>query len=226
MWRRADLSAPDRSRTRRIALALGVAAGGLGLYACIRARRKKSSTASPPPSRRAAPALHLPMGPILRWRREGGAPKPGDILLFHKARGLNRLITWFTRSPFYHVALYAGDGRTVEARTRGVVHDTLRGREGNFRVLPAPKGRGRAALAWARRQVGDGYDERDLLIILLERIFGRLYLPTRPDAFTCGEFVATAFDKAGVALFPDRDLAAVVPADFAALLPPDAIPAT
>jgi hypothetical protein len=218
------LSAPDRRRSDRIALALIAAVGGLGLYAYIGVRRKKTSL----------PGLHSlrrrggesPLSRRRKGRLEGVAPKPGDILLFHRARGLNRLITWFTRSPFYHVAIYAGDGRTVEARTRGVVHATLRGREGNFCVLPAPKGRGRAALAWALRQVGDGYDERDLLIILLERIFGRLYLPARLDAFTCGEFVATAFDEAGVALFPDRDLAAVVPADFAELLPPGSIPAT
>src|SRR5205807_36613 len=36
-------------------------------------------------------------------------PRPGDVLLFHRATGLNRVITWFTRSPYYHVAIYAGD---------------------------------------------------------------------------------------------------------------------
>jgi hypothetical protein len=34
---------------------------------------------------------------------------PGDILLFYRARGLARLITLATRSPFYHVAIGVGD---------------------------------------------------------------------------------------------------------------------
>ena len=39
---------------------------------------------------------------------------------------MNRLITWFTGSPFYHVALYAGDQHVVEARPQGVVRRDLK----------------------------------------------------------------------------------------------------
>src|SRR5690242_7600270 len=59
-------------------------------------------------------------------------PEPGDILLFHHARGENLAITLFTRSPFYHAAIYAGEGQVVESRPRGVVEDSLRGRENDY----------------------------------------------------------------------------------------------
>ena len=146
---------------------------------------------------------------------------PGDILLFHKARELNWLITGFTHSPFYHAALYAGEGKTVEARTPGVVRQDLRGRENDFVVAPAPEGKGEAALAWAQSQVGDAYDDLDVGVIILDRLCRFLHFNYTPrNKYSCGEFVAVAFDKAGVPLFPERDLGDVVPGDFARFAPP------
>ena len=188
---------------------LAAAAGGI-YYTIGRRRQKRSETI---------------MDRLEIFEQERRAPKPGDILLFHNARGSNNLIGWFTGSPFYHVGIYAGSGKAVEARTPGVVHDTMEDRTGNYVVLPAPEGRGKKALEWAMQQVGDGYDKWDVGVIILERIFRRLHLNyTSPNKFTCGEFVATAFAEAGVDLFPDCDLSAVVPGDFARYLPAGAIP--
>ena len=151
-------------------------------------------------------------------------PRLGDILLFHNARGANNLIGWLTGSPFYHVGIYAGDETVVEAQTQGVVHDTLRDREKEYVALSPPGGSGPKALAWAKTQIGDPYDDFDLGVIALERVFKFLHLNyTRPGRYTCGEFVARAFEKAGQRLFPDRETAAVVPGDFGRLLPTDAL---
>jgi len=148
------------------------------------------------------------------------APRPGDILLFHNAHGTNNITGWLTGSPFYHVGLYAGDGQVVEARPRGVVHDSLADRRHDFVVVPAPEEKGADALQWAESKVGDPYDTLDVVVIVLEHIFTHLRLNYTPgDRFTCAEFVATAFDKVGVRLFPDRDLDDIVPGDFACLLP-------
>src|SRR5947209_2355919 len=101
-------------------------------------------------------------------------PKPGDILLFHHvARLRDLLITMVTHSPFYHTALYAGDGRVVEARPQGVIDNDLRGREHNYVVVPAPEGQGEAALAWAKTQLGAPFDRLDFGVILCELPFGR-----------------------------------------------------
>ncbi len=149
-------------------------------------------------------------------------PQPGDVLLFYNATGLNRFIAWFTGSPFYHVALYAGQGDVIEARPRGVVRRNLRRREGghDFLVVPTSEGAGKAALAWAEAKVGAGYDRLDILILILERIFLHLHINYTPrDKFACGEFVARAFEEAGEPLFPDKAAGEVVPGDFAHLLP-------
>jgi hypothetical protein len=83
-------------------------------------------------------------------------------------------------------------------------------------VIPAPEGRGEAALAWARTQTGDRFDRLDFLVILLDRIVGRLKIHYEPfGKYSCGEFVARAFREAGVVLFPDLQDADVEPADFA-----------
>jgi hypothetical protein len=47
---------------------------------------------------------------------------------------------------------------------------------------------------------------------------------TTPDRFTCAEFVTTAFDHAGVHLFPGRDRDELSPADLSRLLPSEARP--
>ena len=153
----------------------------------------------------------------------GVDPQPGDILLFYNSYGLGRFITTFTRSPFYHVALFAGGTELIEAGPKGVVRRDLRSREGGhqFVVVRAPEGKGPAALQWAHSKLGDGYDAKDLVIIALDRIFMHLHLNYAPgDRFTCGEFVASAFEQAGIRLFGDTKAADIVPADFAKLLAP------
>jgi len=151
------------------------------------------------------------------------ALNPGDILLFSRARGINRIITWATRSPFYHVALYTGDFQVVEARPRGVVARDLRKRDGGgvcFKVVPAPEGKGVGAVVWARTQIGDSYDVVGVLVLVLERLFVTLNLNyTARDKFSCAEFVATVYREVGVTLFPDLLPRDVVPADFERLLP-------
>ena len=151
-------------------------------------------------------------------------PRPGDILLFCNARKFNRLITWFTKSPYYHVAIYKGDGFVVEARPRGVVERDLNGPDGDkaFDVIPSPHGRevGCDALEWAQQQIGAKYDKIDVAVIILERIFENLKINyTNRNKFSCGEFVACAWENAGARLFPDREAESVVPADFATFLP-------
>jgi hypothetical protein len=132
------------------------------------------------------------------------------------------LISLLTKSPYYHVAIFEKDTFTIEARQRGVVRRDLRSNEGGhtWTVIPAPDGRGEAALAWARSQIGAKFDRFDFLVILLDRIVARLKIHYEPfGKYSCGEFVARAFRETGAVLFPDLQDADVEPADFARLLP-------
>jgi hypothetical protein len=120
------------------------------------------------------------------------------------------------------VALFDTETFSIETRQRGVVRRDLESKEGGhtWTVIPAPDGRGEAALAWARTQIGDRFDRLDFLVILLDRIVGRLKIHYEPfGKYTCAEFAARAFREAGVVLFPDLQDADVEPADFARFLP-------
>jgi predicted RNase H-like HicB family nuclease len=152
------------------------------------------------------------------------APRPGDILLFHHvARLRDVLITMVTHSPFYHTALYAGDGHVIEARPQGVIYNHLRGREQNFVVIPAPEGKGEAALTWARGQLGAPFDRFDFLVIFLEHLFTHWHINYTPHGrYTCAELVVTAYQHAGVRLIPEKDVDEIAPADLVRLLPPAA----
>jgi hypothetical protein len=154
------------------------------------------------------------------------APCPGDILLFHHvARLRDVLITMVTHSPFYHTALYAGDGHVIEARPQGVIHNDLRGREQNFVVIPAPEGQGEAALTWARGQLGASFDRFDFLVIFLEHVFTHWHINYTPHGrYTCAELVVTAYQQVGVRLIPEKAVDEIAPGDLARLLPAASLP--
>ena len=154
-------------------------------------------------------------------------PDPGDVLLFAHATGWNRVIAAFSHSPYYHVAIYQGNFHVVEARPEGIISRDLRDpKEPHFcAILANPGGKGQDALAWAEGQIGGKYDRIDVLVIVLEHVFTHLHINYAPPGkFSCGEFVARAFQEVGIRLFPDKDAADIAPGDFCPLLPPGAEP--
>jgi len=158
----------------------------------------------------------------LRTRTLTEAPAPGDILLFYRPKGKDTIISLATRSPYFHVALCCAPDVVLEAVPKGVRQRDLRDPRDQhpYIIIPGfPESRD-AAIAWARTQVGDGYDSVDLAVIVLHRMF-RLFRVNYVigDRYTCGEFVASAYEQAGRRLFPDIDTEDVVPADFARFLP-------
>ena len=148
---------------------------------------------------------------------------PGDVFLFFRPhRMVDYAYKLLMLSRYYHVAIYEGDGKVIEARPKGVGRHDLAGREGGYVVIPAPDGRGKEALDWAATQIGAGYDKMDNFVVALEHVFVRLHINKVPSGkYSCAEFIATAFFKAGIKLFPDRDLNDVEPKDFEKYLTKD-----
>jgi hypothetical protein len=170
---------------------------------------------------------HIPMNNTSSRRSALDKASPGDILLFHHARGLNRLITMLSGSPYHHVGLYAGNRRVIESRVGGVINRDLSAAKVRlrFRVIPAPGGPqvGRAAVEWAQTQIGARYAYGSIFALffdrLLERAFGPLDIIWRQsDRVSCGELVAQAYEMAGVPLFPGCEPEEIAPWDFASLL--------
>ena len=158
------------------------------------------------------------------------ALKPGDLLLFFDARGTNRLITFVTKSPIYHVAISLGGEHIVEARPNGVQRNALSTRKGGevFTWAPAPGTSDEAerATKWALSQLGAKYDAPGAVAMVLDRAFIHLHVNrVIGDRFTCGEFVALAYRHAGRILFPEIEPEDVEPADFAAFLQ-DGVPSS
>jgi hypothetical protein len=151
-------------------------------------------------------------------------PRPGDILLFCHARGISRIIPWFTGSRYYHCGLYDGEGHVLEARPNGVMRrDLKRDPKMAFRVIPMPEGAGEIALNHSRGCIGCRYDVMDVFFIILRHYFPRITPPySRCDSLVCSELVVDAWRKAGLDLFPGQQSATVIPADFEPFLPPDA----
>jgi hypothetical protein len=153
--------------------------------------------------------------------------KPGDIVLFHHARGMNRIITMVSGSRYYHVGIYAGGTQVIESRISGVSKRNLIEAKFQlrFRIIPAPGGPevGRAALEWAEKHLGERYAYFSVFALsldrLIERFFGPVDIIWRQRArVSCGEFVAQAFEEAGEKLFPGVASDSVAPWDFARLL--------
>ncbi len=154
--------------------------------------------------------------------------KPGDLLLFTEARGMNKLITAFSHTPFYHVAFYAGGPFVVEARPRGVVRRDLRGPDGDkvFSVVPAPCSREQAvqALRWAESKIGLSYDPLNVGVLVIDRSLPWLNLPGLPtESYSCGELIVEALRRAGFDPLPGMQAADVLPSDFMRFLPPEAL---
>lgn len=161
---------------------------------------------------------------IANYTEANRAPKPGDILLFYRPGVLaDHVIQTVTGSRVYHTALFVESDENgpvvLEALTSGVQISRLRdtGREGDYVVVPAPRGKGEAALAWACTKIGSPYDYKDGLAIGLEHVFKHWHVNyTYPGRYTCGELVATAFEKVGVTLVPGKQLYEVSPGDISA----------
>ena len=150
--------------------------------------------------------------------------QPGDLLMFTNARGLNRLITWYSRAPWYHIAFYAGGSFVVEARPRGVVRRDLRGPDGDkaFVWLPAPYSRATAigALRWAEDKIGLGYDPLNVGALVLDRSCMACHLPSlQNNRYSCGELIVEALRENNFDPLPDIEAADALPSDFAKFLP-------
>ncbi|RYX86223.1 hypothetical protein EON83_03095 [bacterium] len=152
---------------------------------------------------------------------------PGDILLFTHARGMNRVITMFSGSRYYHVGLYAGGTEVIESRVKGVSKRDLSDSrlQLRFRVIHAPGGPevGRAALEWAEKHIGERYAYFSIFALITDRIVDRIFGPVdiiwrQKARVSCGEFVAQAYEAAGEKLFPGVDSESVAPWDFARLV--------
>ena len=130
--------------------------------------------------------------------------KPGDVIL---RRTDSTTSNWFIPGYWGHAALYAGDGKIVDAVTHDVREVGLEKfcTEGDAVIVVRPKGleprQVAEAIAYARQQIGKPYDfDLDF---------------EDESRFSCTELVETALAKATGKGWGERNLAdGIAPKDF------------
>ncbi len=113
----------------------------------------------------------------------------------------------------------------VEARPGGVVRRDLTEEEDMaFRIIPMPEEYGQKALDYGRCCLGRNYDVLDCVFIVLRHYFPSVrFTYSNHNSFVCSELVVMAWRSAGLDLFPGKNAALIIPADFETFLPPDSV---
>lgn len=134
--------------------------------------------------------------------------KPGDILFFKRESGMSKIIRWFTKSLYSHVAIcVSSDMNLVIEATAGLV------RAADIRTLVGPYDVYRANESYDRDKVISflvsklnlKYDYAGVVylgLLKLLRLKRKANTFQRDKDWFCSELVAEAFEAGGLILVP------------------------
>ena len=145
----------------------------------------------------------------------------GDILLYHDTDLVSRLIQWWTRGPYNHVAIDLGNGTQLAAEPSGVkvrpfpqptVPDQLR--YVNIHAFYLQDEVVERGLALVMKQVNDGYSGADIIDDVFPSWFP-IHL-FQAHHYDCSDLVARYLDEIAVLPLADLggDAATVTPNDL------------
>lgn len=143
----------------------------------------------------------------------------GDIIFTYPTNLYGRLIAWATRSPFSHVALYAGDGYIIESnafvRTRQIYRKDF---YDEYEIMTHPtlsEEEREAIVAYAIERIGARYDYLQILAIIIRMITGlHISLFDQPHRYICTELIGKAYASIGVSLLPHIPTDSVSPSEL------------
>ena len=136
----------------------------------------------------------------------------GDIL-FYKMNGsfTDRIIKWYTKSPYVHVSIALDNKNQIEARAHGVIRTVIdRTRLGAVfhlndgyqigkNIPMGSKNELTKALVWLNMQVGREYSWADIVNAVAERWYQRMYL-VQVQHYDCSALAAEFLTRAGYKL--------------------------
>lgn len=140
----------------------------------------------------------------------------GDIL-FYKTSGsiFDRLIAWWTKSPYVHVAIALDSKNQIEARANGVLRtgidmsrvgavwhmdrDIQDANVGGNTVAEALQKRLTIALVWLNMQVGREYSWADIVDAVAEKWYQKFYI-VQTQHYDCSALAAEFMKRAGFGL--------------------------
>lgn len=139
----------------------------------------------------------------------------GDILFWPASNSItDRIIAWFTKGPFVHVAVDMGDGTEISAHSEdGIARRTIPARSDltEFTVSPDPV----LGLQFVKEQIGKKYGYANIL----NNVLYGLHIPWRVynvRRFDCSSLVAHYLEHCGIDLSDDDE--AISPNDLARAL--------
>lgn len=158
-------------------------------------------------------------------------PNPGDYFVVHTGGWVAKAIRLVTRSTVNHAGLCISDTEMLEADpSKGIMRssvDKYSGEPGGM-IWYGPHSTydGDKIAEWGVTQIGVKYSFVDIAVLLFVHVFGwkspRWMLHRLNDGrrLMCSQFVDTAYQHAGIHLFPDgRPPSEVTPADLLDIIP-------
>lgn len=147
--------------------------------------------------------------------------KSGDILVVkNDPSWLGRLVRFFTKSPYVHVAVIINaDGVVIESVSTGVITSNITKFTNieMYRVLDATPAQIQLTIDFLKEEIGDPYDFGGVLylawLILTFNTKARNEWDDK-NKWTCSELTATAFATAGIIFAEDVPLSNVTPKDI------------
>ncbi len=140
-----------------------------------------------------------------------GDLKPGDHLLYSRKGFVAWVIKKKTVSPFTHIEIYIGDGKTIAARAKGVHRYDLDLKDLSYVLRPIGSYDIYKMLNWFKAEAdGQGYDYIGLYLSFWAQMWGR-----KNKKMFCSELALRADRSVDFEPFtPDFDADACHPGDF------------
>lgn len=132
-------------------------------------------------------------------------PQAGDILFYSSDAWPDRLIQWWTASPYSHCAVAVSSDQMIEALGRGVSLSTIRPPAAVAAIGGTLNpGLRDKAVVWLYRQLGCHYSYLDILGDALGRVLSpRVPFLVAPHEYDCSQLATMFLVRAGDDTLPD-----------------------
>lgn len=119
----------------------------------------------------------------------------GDLVFYRPRTLLERLICWWTKGQFCHVAVDLGNGQVIAAEQIGIVYAPL----GTVaaRCSPSPDADIDAGLVWLHAQVGRKYGKLDIADAVLKGLGLSQFFLAERGHYDCSDLAVRYLQHCG-----------------------------
>jgi hypothetical protein len=133
---------------------------------------------------------------------------PGDLLFVSGTDWIAKLVKWVTKSKYSHVAVYMGNGQSMEAQAFRTVGLEAVSQYTLYDIIPLPPidpENLAIGLQWLLQQQGRHYSYWSDFVILMRKLFGILIPWHEDDEIMCARLARDFLFQCGLPI-PDEDM--------------------